>query len=252
VAKVQELLNAFVFERYLIWRDNYVTTTDTVCGAGTARIKTDPPKTVSEGQGYGMAISAAIGDKPTFDALWNSSGTSCRNLRRSTVAGSWAGCGTAASLAGRSIRPAIRQSQAAVATRTAPSMATWTSASAWCTRPCSGPSDYKQFAIDWLTRWSARSTPSTTGSGTTRRRATPGQELPELSQLNPVPTLPGTPARVIWTTIPPAISGSSVTSWLPSWAARQQAANGQTHHDFWYKTAETVYQMLERCYDQRD
>jgi hypothetical protein len=29
-----------------------------------------------------------------------------------------------------------------------------------------------------------------------------------------------------------------------------QAANGQTHHDFWYKTAETVYEMLERCYDQ--
>jgi endo-1,4-beta-D-glucanase Y len=71
VPKVQDLLNAFVYQRYLIWRDNYVTTTDTVCGPGTARIKTDPPKTVSEGQGYGMAIAAAIGDKPTFDALWN-------------------------------------------------------------------------------------------------------------------------------------------------------------------------------------
>jgi len=38
-ATVQDLFNAFVYQRYLIWRDNYVTTTDTVCGAGTARIK---------------------------------------------------------------------------------------------------------------------------------------------------------------------------------------------------------------------
>jgi hypothetical protein len=28
-----------------------------------------------------------------------------------------------------------------------------------------------------------------------------------------------------------------------------KASNGQTHHDFWYKTAETVYKMLEQCYD---
>jgi hypothetical protein len=31
--------------------------------------------------------------------------------------------------------------------------------------------------------------------------------------------------------------------------ADAKAANGQTHHDFWYKTAETVYQMVEACYD---
>jgi hypothetical protein len=29
-----------------------------------------------------------------------------------------------------------------------------------------------------------------------------------------------------------------------------QAANGQSHKDFWYKTAETVWEMVERCYDQ--
>jgi len=27
------------------------------------------------------------------------------------------------------------------------------------------------------------------------------------------------------------------------------ASNGQTHHDFWYKTAQTVYEMEEKCYD---
>ena len=30
----------------------------------------------------------------------------------------------------------------------------------------------------------------------------------------------------------------------------QTAANGQTHQAFWYKTAETVYDLLEKCYDQ--
>jgi hypothetical protein len=29
-----------------------------------------------------------------------------------------------------------------------------------------------------------------------------------------------------------------------------KASNGQTHKEFWYKTAETVWEMVERCYDQ--
>ena len=29
-----------------------------------------------------------------------------------------------------------------------------------------------------------------------------------------------------------------------------KASNGQSHKDFWYKTAETVWEMVERCYDQ--
>ncbi len=31
--------------------------------------------------------------------------------------------------------------------------------------------------------------------------------------------------------------------------AGSQASNGQPHHDFWYRTAQTVYKMLEQCYD---
>ena len=66
-----DLFNALVFERYKIWKQNYVTTDDHTCGAGTARVTTDPPDTVSEGQGYGIAMAAAIGDKELFDELWN-------------------------------------------------------------------------------------------------------------------------------------------------------------------------------------
>jgi hypothetical protein len=75
--QVQDLLNTLLCQRYEIWKSNYLEsyandpTSTLLCGAGTARVKTDPPQTVSEGQGYGMAISAAIGDKATFDSLWN-------------------------------------------------------------------------------------------------------------------------------------------------------------------------------------
>ena len=54
-----------VFERYNIWKENYVTTDDLTCGAGTARVTTDPPDTVSEGQGYGIAMAAAIFSIPS-------------------------------------------------------------------------------------------------------------------------------------------------------------------------------------------
>ena len=70
-ATVQTLLNALVYERYNIWKRNYVTTDDHTCGGGTARVTTDPPDTVSEGKGYGMAMAAAIGDQELFDQLWN-------------------------------------------------------------------------------------------------------------------------------------------------------------------------------------
>ena len=56
-------------------RDLEVQTTSrrAISYAARARRASRPisPQTVSEGQGYGIAISAAIGDKPTFDALWN-------------------------------------------------------------------------------------------------------------------------------------------------------------------------------------
>jgi len=79
---VQQLLNYIVQERYLLWRSHYVETADdplglgsqmALCGDDTARVvyRDRQNLTYSEGQGYGMALSAAIGDKPTFDKLWN-------------------------------------------------------------------------------------------------------------------------------------------------------------------------------------
>ncbi len=67
-AAIQQLLNYVIYERFQMWKEKYIAYDD--CGPGTARVKTDPPETVSEGQGYGMAISAIIGDKTLFGQLW--------------------------------------------------------------------------------------------------------------------------------------------------------------------------------------
>lgn len=69
---IQDLMNYFVWERYLMWKEKYVRYDDDACGIGTARVdSTDSVSpTVSEGQGYGMAITAAIGDKDLFGKLW--------------------------------------------------------------------------------------------------------------------------------------------------------------------------------------
>jgi endo-1,4-beta-D-glucanase Y len=78
--KVQDLLNVFVQERYERWKGTYIAYDDNACGEGTARVMTPlagylkpgtlHSETVSEGQGYGMAMAAAIGDKVLFDKLW--------------------------------------------------------------------------------------------------------------------------------------------------------------------------------------
>ncbi len=36
---------------------------------------------------------------------------------------------------------------------------------------------------------------------------------------------------------------------LAQHASGSQASNGQSHKDFWYRAAQTVYKMLEQCYD---
>jgi hypothetical protein len=253
-AAVQDLLNAFVFQRYLIWRDNYITTTDTVCGAGTARVKTDPPKTVSEGQGYGMAISAAIGDKPTFDALWKFARHFLSQSTKKYCGGllGWMWDGNIA------CRP--------LDTPCDPD-----------TGGCGGNQDsafdgdvdigiglvyaalqwpeYQQNAIDWLVKmeceintvYDAKWNYPTNGD-TWDKTDCSGYQLTGPSK--PCSYVKGVPTTVYMDYFPPGyfrVFGDFLAAKLGSTA---QAANGQTHRDFWYKTAETVWELVERCYDQ--
>jgi hypothetical protein len=256
VPKVQDLLNAFVFQRYLYWKDNYVTTTDKVCGPGTARIKTDPGLTVSEGQGYGMAISAAIGDKTTFDALWNfvrhflsqsskkycgglmgwiwKQESVCRQLDATCDPDTGACGGDSDSAFDGDVDIAIGLVYAALQ---------------W-------PADYQQSAIDWLVKMECEINTVYDGiwnyptNGDTWDKNCGGYQVTGPSQ--PCSYAKGNPSSVYLDYSPPGyfrVFGDFLASKL---GATAQAANGQTHRDFWYKTAETVYELFERCYDQKN
>jgi hypothetical protein len=83
---VQDLFNALVFERYEIWKANYLETSDLVCGPGTARVRTDPPQTVSEGQGYGSPWPRRSATSRRLRPSGPSSGTTSRSPPRSTAA----------------------------------------------------------------------------------------------------------------------------------------------------------------------
>ncbi len=137
-ATVQDLFNAFVWERYGIWKQNYIIEGANACGDGTARCTPTRPKRSAKAR-----ATAWPSRRPSATRIWSaSSGFSCATTfpraRRSTAVVLWAGCGRARRAAGRSIRPATRTTKVAAASMTAPSTATWTSPSAWSTRPCSG------------------------------------------------------------------------------------------------------------------
>jgi hypothetical protein len=250
VAKVQDLLNAFVFERYLIWRDNYVTTTDTVCGAGTARIKTDPPKTVSEGQGYGMAIAAAIGDKPTFDSLWNfvrhflsqSAVKYCGGL----MGWMWDGsipCRPLDSPCDPTKENCSGQQDSAFDGDVDIAIGLVYAALQW--------PEYTQFATDWLVKMECEIDTKADGIWNYPTEGDTGPKNCQDYPNKPCSYQTGVMSvNVHMDYYPPGyfrVFGDFLAAKLGSTA---QAANGQTHRDFWYKTAETVYEMLERCYDQ--
>jgi hypothetical protein len=250
VAKVQDLLNAFVFERYLIWRDNYVTTTDTVCGAGTARVKTNTStstETVSEGQGYGMAIAAAIGDKPTFDALWKFArhylSQSAKKYCGGLMGWMWDGSiacrplDTPCDLAKESCDP---REDSAFDGDVDIGIGLVYAALQW--------PEYQQNAIDWLVKMECEIDTQYDGIW---NYPTDGDTSGKKCQVGqPCSYQAGAAVNVHMDYYPPGyfrVFGDFLAAKLGSTA---QAANGQTHRDFWYKTAETVYEMLERCYDQ--
>ena len=253
---VQDLFNAFVWERYQIWKQNYLETSDTVCGAGTARVRTDPPKTVSEGQGYGMAISAAIGDKTTFDALWKFARHFLSQAAKKYCGGlmGWMWDGSIA------CRP--------LDTPCDPD-----------TGGCGGNQDsafdgdvdigiglvfaalqwpeYQQNAIDWLVKMECEINTVydgkwnyPTNGDTWNKTDCSGYDITKPATSRACTYVKGSASDVFLDYFPPGyfrVFGDFLAAKVGS---TQTAANGQTHRDFWYKTAETVYELYERCYDQ--
>jgi endo-1,4-beta-D-glucanase Y len=249
-AKVQDLLNAFVFERYLIWRDNYVTTDALSCGADTARVKTDPPETVSEGQGYGMAISAAIGDKPTFDKLWNfvrhflsqSSKKYCGGL----MGWMWDGhlaCRALDAPCDPDSGQCGGQTDSAFDGDVDIGIGLLFAARQW--------PEYKDAAINWALKMECEINAQYDGKW---NYPTPGDTWDK--NCSDYPNKPcsyaaGNDGRVNLSYYPPGYFrafGDFLAAALDP--ATHSTADRDGHRSFWYKTAATVYEMLERCYDQ--
>jgi len=251
-AKVQDLLNAFVFQRYLIWRDNYVTTDEKSCGDDTARVKTDPPETVSEGQGYGIAISAAIGDKPTFNKLWNfvrhflsqSSKKYCGGL----MGWMWDGH--------LSCRPLDQpcdpdsgecggQTDSAFDGDVDIGIGLVFAARQW--------PEYVPAAIDWILKMECEVNTQYDGVW---NYPTPGDTWDKNCAGYPNKSCSYAPqqdGRVNLSYYPPGYFrafGDFLASALD--ASTSSVSEREGHRAFWYKTAATVYEMLERCYDQAD
>jgi hypothetical protein len=234
----------------LIWRDNYVTTTDTVCGPGTARVKTDPPKTVSEGQGYGMAMTAAIGDKATFDALWNfvrhflsqSANKYCGGLM------GWMWDGSIACRALDSPCDPAKESCSLFAESAFDGdvdigIGLVYAAMQW--------PEYTQFAIDWLLKMECEIDTNYDGWNYPTEGDTGPKDCLDYPNKPCSYKTGDASVQVHMDYYPPGyfrVFGDFLNAKLAS--PTYTDADRSYHHDFWYKTAQTVYVMLERCYNQ--
>jgi hypothetical protein len=235
---VQDLFDAFVWERYQLWKQNWVEQDADACGTGTARVHSDIPEgTVSEGQGYGIAIAAAIGDKDLVGKLWEF----VRRFRSekkycSLMGWIWtksSDCltpdqpGSSDSAFDGDVDIAIGLVYAAMQ---------------W-------PSDYTDIAVAWLKGMECEVN-AKYGDG--YNYPTNGDSWDKaLCTADKCDYAPKTVNSTYVDYFPPGYFrafGDFLAAKLGSTAT---AANGQTYHDFWYKTAETVWELVERCYDAK-
>jgi hypothetical protein len=257
-ATVQDLFNAFVWERYGIWKKNYIIEGANACGDGTARVHTDPPETVSEGQGYGMAIAAAIGDRDLLGKLWLFArhymtqsakkycgglmgwmwqGTqNCRSLDSPCDTTTGEGCG--------GIGDSAFDGDVDIAIGLVYAALQWPN-----DKPPQSSGTWKDAAIDWLTKMECEVDAAYDGQynypsiGDTDSKDCSGQPS------KPCVYAKGQDIKIRLDYYPPGyfrVFGDFMAKYAP---AGSQASNGQSHHDFWYRTAQTTYKMIEQCYD---
>lgn len=247
---VQDLLNTFVCERYEIWKKNYLETANLVCGPGTARVRTDPPQTVSEGQGYGIAISAAMGDKDTFDMLWNFVRNYLSQSAKKYCGGlmGWMWDGTVA------CRPVDQpcdpdsggcggNQDSAFDGDVDIGIGLVFAARQW--------PEYTGAAVDWLLKMECEVNTKYDGQ---YNYPAPGDTFDKNCQGypgQPCSYTPGANGSVFLNYDPPGyfrVFGDFLAASLDP--ATYSDLDREYHRTFWYDTARTVYKMVESCYDQ--
>jgi hypothetical protein len=234
-SKLQDALDAFVFERYNLWKKNWVKLDDEACGPDTARVLSDiPAGTVSEGQGYGMAMAAAVGDKDLFGKLWSF----VRHFRSSAKYGGlmgwmWTDKSSCQATDAFGTNDSAFDGDADIGIGLVYAALQWP--------------EYTDAATDWLMRMEGE---VNTSYGDGYNYPTPGDSWNKTLCTGSTCTFaPKTESSVYIDYLPPGyfrVFGDFLASKLGNGA---KAANGQSHRDFWYKTAETVWELVERCYD---
>lgn len=244
---IQELLNYFVYERYLMWKEKYVKYDDEACGEGTARVDSSDSVsgTVSEGQGYGMAIAGAIGDKKLFGKLWkfvnHYLGQAADEFCGGLMGWNWespADCqefGVNAPSGGNMDSAFDGDVDIAIGLI----YAAWQ----W--------PEYTDDAVKWILKMECEVNTRYDGKwyypapGDTWNKNCPN--YPE----EPCDYTDGQDGDVNMSYYPPGyfrVFGEFLMANLnPS---TYSPAERRNHRDFWYLTAETVWEMTERCYDQ--
>ncbi len=253
--KVQQLFNYLVQERYLIWKQNYLRYGADACGEGTARVHTDPPATVSEGQGYGIAVSAAIGDKATFDQLWKfvrhylsqSSKKYCGGL----MGWMWEGparCRPLDKPCDPDTEGCGGQGDSAFDGDVDIAIGLVYAAQQW--------PEYRQAAIDWLLKMECELNtvydPKWVfgGKGDTADKNCQFYE-PGNPNSKACTYTAGSNGETFINYYPPGyfrVFGDFLQKYLDT--TTNTAAQLKAHRDLWYKAAGSVYEQLERCYDQ--
>jgi len=254
VATVQDLFNAFVWERYQLWKQNWVRD-DNACGQGTAHVWSDNPVgTVSEGQGYGMAMSAAIGDKEMFDKLWlfarHYLSQNAKKYCGGLMGWMWGGPGDCRPLD----TPCNPDTEGCGGNGDSAFDGDVDIAIGLVFAALQWP-EYEKFATDWLVKMECEINTVYDGKwnypsagDTWDKTDCSGYQLTGPSR--PCSYFKGTPSIVYMDYYPPGYFRVFGDYLAAKTGPDAKAANGQSHRDFWYKTAETVYELLERCYDQ--
>jgi hypothetical protein len=232
---VQDLFDGFVWERYQLWKQNWVKYDADACGAGTARVHSDIPEgTVSEGQGYGIAIAAAIGDKDLVDKLW----AFVRHFRSeskycSLMGWIWTKSSDCLALDQPGSGDSAFDGDVDIAIGLVYAAMQW-------------PNDYTDIAVAWLKGMECEVN-AKYGDG--YNYPTNGDSWDKaLCTATKCDYAPKTVNSTYVDYFPPGyfrVFGDFLAAKLGSDA---KASNGQSYHDFWYKTAETVWELVERCY----